>query len=65
MSVSDANSLSSEWRKARYSIACGDCIEVASAERHVAVRDSKDPDGGRISYPTSSWRSFVAKIKGE
>ena len=39
------------WRKASYSSGNGgDCIEVASAPRTVAVRDSKNPEGPELAF---------------
>jgi len=38
-----------QWRKATHSSGNGgNCIEVATADRTVAVRDSRDPDGARL-----------------
>jgi hypothetical protein len=37
----------------------GNCTEVAADAGLVAVRDSKDPAGPVLRYPTSSWRAFV------
>lgn len=51
------------WRKATYSIANGDCAEVASDAGIVIVRDTKDPSGQILSYPSDSWRSFVSKAQ--
>jgi hypothetical protein len=65
MSFNDAQDQSLNWRKARYSIPCGECVEVASADLRIAVRDSKDPDGARLAYPVTSWRAFVARIKSD
>jgi hypothetical protein len=65
MSFNVADDRSLNWRKARYSIACGECVEVASADLRVAVRDSQDPDGARLAYPVSSWQAFVARIKSD
>ena len=40
-----------QWRKATYSSGNGgNCIEVATADRTVAVRDSKNPDGPRLAF---------------
>jgi len=55
-----------QWRKATYSSSNGgNCIEVATADRTVAVRDSKDPDGPRLAFGTRAWQAFAARVKGE
>ena len=55
-----------QWRKATYSSGNGgNCIEVATADRTVAVRDSKDPNGPRLAFGVHAWQSFAAKVKGE
>ena len=54
-----------EWRKATYSSGNGGNCIVATADRTVAVRDSKDPDGPRLAFRVSAWQPFAAKIKGE
>jgi hypothetical protein len=53
------------WRKARGSAANGACVEVAPVNGQIAVRDSKNPDGSWLQYPSQSWQTFVAAIKGE
>ena len=63
LSSIDIRSLS--WRKALRSIGNGECIEVASANKQVAVRDSKNPDGIWLAYPAHSWRAFVSEIKNK
>ncbi len=52
-----------DWRKARRSIANGECVEVAPVVGNVAVRDSIDPDGPVLRYSAISWRSFLADAK--
>jgi hypothetical protein len=55
-----------QWRKATYSSSNGgNCIEVATADRTVAVRDSKDPDGPRLAFEVSAWQAFATKVKRE
>ncbi len=55
-----------QWRKATYSSGNGgNCIEVATADRIVAVRDSKNPDGPRLAFRARAWQAFAAKVKGE
>lgn len=49
------------WRK---SSLCGDanCVEVADGCGLVHVRDSKDPDGGKLSFTPAEWREFLASL---
>ena len=51
------------WRKARRSVATGECVEVAPVAGIIVVRDSKNPDGLVLQYSAASWRSFVTATK--
>jgi hypothetical protein len=52
------------WRKASFSTSNGGgCVEVAQLPAVVAVRDSKDPDGSRLTFSSEEWRAFVAGVK--
>jgi hypothetical protein len=52
------------WRKASSSTSNGGgCVEVAQLPAVVAVRDSKDPDGSRLTFSPQEWRAFVAGVK--
>lgn len=48
-----------DWRKAQRSISNGACVEVASAAESIAVRDSQDPHGPVLTYPTGAWARFL------
>ncbi|MFI9152932.1 DUF397 domain-containing protein [Streptomyces sp. NPDC053367] len=51
------------WRKSSYSgDTGGDCVEVADLRPHLAVRDSKDPDGPVLLFPASTWTRFVESL---
>jgi hypothetical protein len=51
------------WHKSSYSGSNGgQCLEVA-ASGHVFVRDSKNPDSGRLAFSALAWREFAARIK--
>ncbi|MFE4360116.1 DUF397 domain-containing protein [Kitasatospora sp. NPDC057518] len=53
------------WRKSSYSGGNGgDCIEVAPGfPGLVPVRDSKDPYGPALVFPSAAWKSFIAVIR--
>jgi len=53
-----------DWRKSSYSGAQGgDCIETASADGAVLVRDTKNPDDGALAFTTPAWTAFAASLK--
>ncbi|HEY3506803.1 MAG TPA: DUF397 domain-containing protein [Actinocatenispora sp.] len=52
------------WRKSsRSGNGNGNCVEVAEVPGAMAVRDSKDPAGDRLTVSSAGWRSFVAELK--
>ncbi|MET7372502.1 DUF397 domain-containing protein [Micromonospora arida] len=53
------------WRTAtRSSNNGGDCVEVAdNLPGRVLVRDSKDRDGGTLTFAPTAWASFVGAVK--
>ncbi len=56
------------WIKSSYSGNGGACVEwapgSAAATGTVPVRDSKDPEGPALAFPTTGWRAFVAAVGG-
>jgi hypothetical protein len=56
------------WRKSSYSDGgASNCVEVAHGYTHlVPVRDSKAaPHGPVLVFATTSWSSFLTKVKSE
>ncbi|MFV2172380.1 DUF397 domain-containing protein [Actinomadura sp. LOL_016] len=50
------------WRKASYSDAHGNCVEVAPAPGGVMVRDSKVP-AARLAFTSQAWADLMADLK--
>jgi len=53
------------WRKSSYS-GSGDgnaCVEIADNRTHVAIRDSKDPAYGTLTFPTGAFAPFIDALK--
>ncbi|WP_153532234.1 DUF397 domain-containing protein [Actinomadura macrotermitis] len=52
------------WRRSSHSTDTGgNCIEVAILFDAVAIRDSKDVDGGRLTLHAESFRAFLDSVK--
>jgi hypothetical protein len=62
VTVTGGRSDATQWRR---SSICngGNCVEVSSLGLAVAVRDSADPDGVILTFPSSSWRELIADVK--
>ena len=50
------------WRKSSFSNVNG-CVEIAPYRGGVAVRDSKNPDGGVLVYNEHEWRAFLDGVR--
>ena len=52
------------WRKSSWSNANGgSCVETASRNGLVMVRDTTNRDGGTLAFSASAWTSLVTGIK--
>ncbi len=52
------------WRKSSYSNTGANCVEVARTRSgEVAVRDSRNPGDGALSFGPDEWRAFAAKVR--
>lgn len=49
------------WRKSSFSSDASNCVEVAFPGA-VAVRDSKNAAGPTLSYPTTTWSTFLRAL---
>ncbi|WP_330288583.1 DUF397 domain-containing protein [Streptomyces sp. NBC_00576] len=53
------------WSRSSYS-GSGDgnaCVEIADHRAQVAVRDSKDPARGTLTFPAGTFAPFVESLK--
>ncbi|WP_333563785.1 DUF397 domain-containing protein [Nocardiopsis endophytica] len=53
------------WHKASYSNAGGNCVEVAESAGGAAVRDSKSPDLGHLSFAGHDWAALLTLLKAD
>ncbi|KJS52267.1 hypothetical protein VM98_32570 [Streptomyces rubellomurinus subsp. indigoferus] len=53
------------WYKSSYSAQANDCVEAGLVLNSggMAVRDSKDPSGPALVFPTDAWTTFITSIK--
>ncbi|MFC5187280.1 DUF397 domain-containing protein [Actinomadura harenae] len=53
------------WRKSSHSTAQGEeCVEVTSLSQDtIGVRDSKDPEGPRLTLTPAAWRALAHRTK--
>jgi Domain of unknown function (DUF397) len=53
-----------DWRKSTYSSANGgDCVETASRNGVVLVRDTVDRDGAVLGFSAQAWTAFTASLR--
>jgi hypothetical protein len=51
------------WHKSSYSGQSGNCVEVArNLPGLVAVRDSKNPDAGKLVVSPETWQVFIKSV---
>jgi hypothetical protein len=54
-----------DWRKSSYTGGGNDnaCVEVAGLTDGVLVRDSKNPEGGRLEFGRAAFGRLLARVK--
>ncbi len=53
------------WKTSSHSTGNGLCVELAMIDDGVAVRDSKDRDGGMLRFSGRTFRAFLGALTGE
>jgi hypothetical protein len=53
-----------DWRKSSYSDGNGgSCVETASGDGTILVRDTTDRDGGTLSFSAEAWALFTTSLR--
>lgn len=55
--------VTSAWRKSSYSDTNGNCVETASGNGVIQVRDTRDRDGGTLAFTAEAWEEFVRSLR--
>jgi hypothetical protein len=56
---------SAQWKKSSFSGGGegNDCVEIAKLHTRVAIRDSKAPAQGTLTFPAGSFTAFISNLK--
>jgi hypothetical protein len=58
------DNIGKSWRTSSYTgNGGGNCVETASGNGVIMVRDTKDRDGGTLALSADAWSAFLAGIK--
>lgn len=50
------------WRKSTYSAGDGNCVEVATIQEGIGIRDTKNRAIGHLTVPAVAWQRFAHAV---
>jgi Domain of unknown function (DUF397) len=50
------------WHRSSFSES-GNCVEAATQDRSVLIRDSKNPDEEMLCVSSGTWQSFIQAVQ--
>jgi hypothetical protein len=50
------------WHRSSFSNS-GNCVEVATQDRSVLIRDSKNPEDGILPVSSMAWQAFIQAVR--
>ena len=53
------------WRTSKASAGANECVEIASDDQSVLVRDSRNPSGTILEFPPGPWTSFLRRVRDD
>ncbi|AOS65332.1 DUF397 domain-containing protein [Actinoalloteichus hymeniacidonis] len=62
-SPSSNNHPDTQWVKSTRSTNNGHCVELRLSRETIAVRDSKNPHGAHLRFPTTAFTAFLSAVK--
>lgn len=63
MAVQPDSDATLSWQRSSASQGDGACVEVATLDSSVLVRDSRDRPGVRLSFGQAQWHGFVRRVR--
>ncbi|MFR9730806.1 DUF397 domain-containing protein [Saccharopolyspora sp. MS10] len=61
--MTDRDLTGATWFKSSYSNSQNECVEVALVPGGAGVRDTKDRDGGTLTFTGTTWSAFLTTLK--